>query len=274
MSSNRTLFLSATLIGAMASLASCSDDDELLNRAPDADAGASSLGGASSTGLGGRGGGSAIGGSGGVTTNPVTTAGGSTTTAVGGTTSMGSAGTAAGLGGVGGITSIATSVSTGGAAVITSAGSSAIGGSAAAGASGHAGMAGNPNQAGASGIAGAGGVSQKSPLELACEAVCSAQATLSCAISNCPSECATFGAAVDAPDAYLAMVQCEAQSITTADGYFCSDQNPMVSVGLEAPSPKVQGDSACRTQICDYTCNESTFYDPTVCTACACPSGC
>lgn len=274
MLSKRTLALSATLICTIASLASCSDDDDLLN-GPGADAaGSTSRGGASVTGVGGRGGSTGLGGAGGVTTGPAST-GGSTALVTGGT-SAATAGAGPSIGGLSGTTSSTSVLPTGGGggASSTAPSSSALGGASLAGASGLAGAAGSQNQAGAVGVAGAAGAPQKSALELACESVCAAQSSLSCAVNNCASECEAFGANVDDTANYLAMVQCEAQSITTADGYFCSDQNPMVPVGQEGPSPKVQGNSACRTEICAYTCNESTFYDTTVCEACACEAGC
>lgn len=273
MSSKRSLVLSATLICTIASLASCSDDDDVLN-GPLADAGATARGGASVTGIGGRGGSTGLGGAGGVTSGPVIT-GGSTTVTTGGT-SAATAGAGPGIGGLTGTTSSTSVLSTGGGggASLAAAGSSAIGGASLAGASGFAGAAGSQNQAGAAGVTGAAGAPQKSPLEIACEAVCAAQSGLSCTVNNCASECTTFGANVEDITSYLAMVECEAQSITTADGYFCSDQNPMVPMGEQAPSPKVQGNSACQTEICAYTCNEPTFYDATVCTACACEAGC
>ena len=127
-------------------------------------------------------------------------------------------------------------------------------------------------------MAGTAGVAGSSvgndPLTVACSAICAAQSGLACEVSSCTSDCRDFGIGSDKPSLYLAMVQCEARSMTSVSDYVCSNL-PLYPLTGNGPAPYVNpaASSPCKAEICAYTC-ASSLYDGNVCTACACPFTC
>jgi hypothetical protein len=146
----------------------------------------------------------------------------------------------------------------------------AVGGSggATAGTSGSsgAGMAGVSSGGEAGGDIGAGGFS----LADACAAMCASQASMACSLgANCVQDCTESEAETTAPTKYDAMIACEAQNLTSASDYNCSDMGPVV------PSPAPNNGTACQTVICDWTCddgdnNPTTIVDANVYGYCGC----
>ena len=247
-------------------------------------AGASATGG--KTGTGGATSTIATGGStataGASSTGGKTGTGGATSTstaATGGSTAVAGASSTGGNTGTGGATSTA---ATGGSTA--TAGASATGGTSAAATGGVAATGGSAAATG--GVAATGGTSGTSttPLTLdeACTKICSAQSTMTCVDTDCQNSCVgPYGdGTIGETDLYLAMVRCEAQKLTAATNYFCSDGSffaPVPAPPGTAPSPIVNATTptACQTEICAYTCAEANGnafdYDTNVWTTCNCP---
>ena len=179
-------------------------------------------------------------------------------TATGGSSSVGGS-TSAGASATGG-----TTVATGGASAATGGTTAATGGTTAA-TGGTSAATGGASSTG-------GTTSTLTPVQQACKALCAlhAASTLNCKSASCENDCSATVVYADFPDEFLAMIQCEATSLTPAD-FYCSDWAlwPASMTGL-APTVIASPKSACFDEICASTCDESSYYDGNVCVACGC----
>ena len=93
--------------------------------------------------------------------------------------------------------------------------------------------------------------------------------------TDCITQCESIAQHVASPTKYQTMLDCEAKSLTKTTEYFCSGGALISTDEGTGPAPTIKAatTTACKQEICDFTCNEASnngLYDTNVCTTDAC----